>query len=58
MTHEEYDQHIEKFMTEMCEVTLAKNADYCAGTDEAMNDYYAAAEATGVDLIQPRIFRG
>ncbi len=52
MTHEEYAEHVRQFVAEMTQVTKAKNADYCAGTDEAMNDYYSASERANVTPVQ------
>lgn len=52
MTHDEYRQHFERFLQEMRVVTRAKNADYSAGTEDAMHDYHAASAETGVTPVQ------
>jgi hypothetical protein len=52
MTHKEYEEHVKKFVEEMSSVTVAKNADYSAGTNDAMNDYYSAAERAGITPTQ------
>lgn len=48
MTHEAYAAHVREFMDEMRRVTEAKNRDYSAGTNEAMDHYYSAAREVGV----------
>lgn len=52
MRHDEYAKHVEKFTSEMREVTKEKNADYSAGTDDAMNDYRSASVRCGVTPVQ------
>jgi len=52
MTHEEYAAHVKKFTGEMASVTAAKNPDYSAGTDDAMNDYHSTAERAGITPTQ------
>lgn len=52
MTHEDYARHVEKFTDEMRAVTLTKNKDYCAGTDDAMHDYHAAAIESAITPMQ------
>lgn len=52
MTHEDYAKHAKAFTSEMLAVTAAKNPDYSAGTDDAMNDYYSAAERVGITPTQ------
>lgn len=52
MTHKEYADHIKTFVAEMQEVTKAKNADYSAGTDDALNSYKDSAEAVGITPFQ------
>lgn len=52
MTHEEYAAHVLKFTEEMRDVTRAKNADYSAGTDDAMRNYHELAQATGITPVQ------
>lgn len=52
MTHEEYADHVLEFTDEMRAVTRAKNADYSAGTNDAMRNYYELAQATGITPVQ------
>jgi hypothetical protein len=52
MTHDEYARHVAEFTAEMAELTRAKNADYSAGTDDAMNDYHSASARCGVTPVQ------
>lgn len=52
MTHEEYATHVGEFTGEMLEVTRAKNADYSAGTDDAMRNYYELSAASGATPVQ------
>lgn len=52
MTHDEYRDHCDGFTAEMREVSHAKNLDYSAGTDDAMNDYYSAAGRAGITPAQ------
>lgn len=52
MTRDEYARHVAGFTREMAELTAAKNADYSAGTDDAMNDYHSAAARCGVTPVQ------
>jgi hypothetical protein len=52
MTHEEYERLVVEFTAEMTAVTMAKNSDYSAGTDDAMNDYYSAARRAGITPVQ------
>lgn len=52
MTHADYKSHVAAFLREMGEVTSAKNADYSAGTDDAMANYYELASASGVTPVQ------
>lgn len=52
MTHDQYSAHVKQFTDEMKEVTLAKNADYCAGTDDSMHDYHAAAVESAITPMQ------
>jgi hypothetical protein len=52
MTHEEFATHVKEFLIEMRETMAAKNPDYSAGTDDAMNDYHSASSATGVTPLQ------
>lgn len=52
MTHEDYAAHVEAFVAEMRSVTTAKNADYSAGTQDAMHDYHAAAEECDVTPLK------
>lgn len=52
MTHEEYAEHVQKFTEEMRAVTAAKNADYSAGTNDAMRNYHELAQAAGITPVQ------
>lgn len=52
MTHAEYADHVKKFTDEMQEVTGAKNADYSAGSDDSMNNYYEVGRFAGVTPFQ------
>lgn len=52
MTHQDYNAHVIEFTERMKSVTWAKNADYSAGTADAMHDYYAAAEECDVTPIK------
>ena len=52
MTHEEYKNHVKKFTDEMLDVTKTKNADYSAGTLDAMYSYHSTADRTGITPIQ------
>lgn len=52
MTHEDYAAHVETFIAEMVTTTKAKNADYSAGTDDAMHDYHASAIECDVTPMQ------
>ena len=52
MTHDEYARHVAEFLEEMRAVTCAKNADYSAGTGDAMNDYKSASLRCGVTPVQ------
>lgn len=47
MTHDEYARHVDAFLAEMREVTTRKNADYSAGSGDAMYDYRHTAEELG-----------
>jgi hypothetical protein len=52
MKHRAYAQHVQKFVGEMKRVTKAKNADYSAGTDDAMANYYEVGDAAHVSPLQ------
>lgn len=52
MTHDDYAKHVREFTDEMRAVTEAKNADYSAGSDDSMNNYYELSAATGVTPVQ------
>ncbi len=52
MKHEEYARRVLEFTEEMRAVTRAKNADYSAGSDDAMNNYYELAGFSGVTPMQ------
>lgn len=52
MTHPEYAAHVLAFTDEMRAVTAAKNADYSAGTDDAMRNYYELSQASGCTPFQ------
>lgn len=52
MKHTEYQKHVKQFVSEMQAVTKAKNADYSAGSDDAMQNYYELANASGCTPLQ------
>lgn len=52
MTHEDYAKHVQEFTDEMRAVTEAKNADYSAGTSDAMRNYYELSQASGCTPFQ------
>lgn len=52
MTHQDYAAHVLAFTEEMRAVTAAKNADYSAGTDDAMDHYHSGAEEAGITPVQ------
>ncbi len=52
MTHDSYATHVQAFLAEMDAVTKAKNADYSAGTKDAMDHYHSGAEEAGVTPVQ------
>jgi len=52
MTHPDYAAHVLAFTEEMRAVTAAKNADYSAGTDDAMRNYYELSQASGCTPFQ------
>jgi hypothetical protein len=52
MKHSEYAGHTRAFTQEMLDITDAKNADYTAGTDEAMAGFYELGEFAGVSPLQ------
>jgi hypothetical protein len=52
MKHTDYAAHVTRFTDEMRAVTAAKNADYSAGTDDAMQNYYELANASGIKPVQ------
>src|SRR4051812_29053603 len=52
MTKVEYAGHVSAFLAEMKAVTEAKNADYSAGQEDAMANYYELSAASGVTPVQ------
>ena len=52
MRHDDYAEHVTDFTDEMKKVTTEKNADYSAGTDDAMCDYHSTANRVGITPVQ------
>jgi hypothetical protein len=52
MNNEEYSRHVGQFTAEMQVVTVSKNLDYSAGSDDTLSSFYRVAEAAGVTPVQ------
>lgn len=52
MKQEDYATHVRTFTDEMIATTMAKNPDYSAGSDDAMNNYYEVGEAASIDPLK------